>query len=199
MPPAPPAGAGFSPLDDEVGLLPGLRRTPRWEQLLARFGTCQDFGAAADQFTFVTGVPVSAATARRRTYAAGTAGLAVDVEEMAQIERDLPTSGQGAPRMPISRDATTVPLVGGAGTAVKLVAMGELVTTTDAAGQPAVETQNLSYAGRFEPAETFGRTVTLELERRGVSETTEVARPNDGAKWIGGGPRSRGSAGGADP
>src|SRR5579859_3115171 len=126
MPPAPPAGAGFSPLDAELGLLPAQRRTPRLEELLARFGTCHDFALAADQFTFVTGVPLSEATARRRTYAAGTAALALEEGELHQVERELPTPVASAPRMQLSVDATKVPLVGGVWTDVKLAAFAAL-------------------------------------------------------------------------
>src|SRR5712692_9059845 len=120
MPPAPRAAAGFPPLDVELGLLPKQRRTPRLEEMLARFGTCHDFAEAADQFTFVTGVPLSEATARRRTYAAGRAALAQEAAALAQIERDLPAPPVTPQRVQMSVDATTVPLVGGRWTEVKL-------------------------------------------------------------------------------
>jgi hypothetical protein len=185
MPPAPPAGAGFSPLDVELALLPKQRRTPRLEEMLARFGTGHDFAAAADQFTFVTGVPVSEATARRRTYAAGGAALAQEEAELAQIERDLPAPPVTPERMQLSVDATTVPLVGGAWTEVKLAAFADLREPKDADEDgPVVEATALSYAGRWEEAGAFGRTVTLEAHRRGLSVAAEVASPNDGAKWI---------------
>jgi hypothetical protein len=159
--------------------------------MLARFGTCHDFAQAAEQFTFVTGVPLAEATARRRTYAAGAAALAQEETELQQIERDLPTPVADAPRMQLSVDATTVPLVGGAWTDVKVAACAVLEEpkpprgdTAPRADAPVVEATTLSYAARWEPAETFGRTVTLEAHRRGLSVAAEVASPNDGALWI---------------
>jgi hypothetical protein len=165
-------------------LLPKQRRTPRLEALLARFGTCHDFAEAADQFTFVTGVPLSEATARRRTYAAGETALAVEAAAVAQIERELPAAPVPAHRVQCSVDATKVALVGGGWTAIKLAAFADLLPPAQAAAEPTLEVTNLSYAARWEPAETFGRTLTLEAQRRGVSVAADVASPNDGAKWI---------------
>ena len=148
MRPAPPAGAGLSPLDTELGLRPGQRRTPRLEEILARFGTCSDFAEAAAQFTFVTGVPLSEATARRQTYAAGAAALAQEEAELQQIERDLPPPEVTPQRVQLSVDATKVPLVGGEWTDVKLGAVADLLPAEDQEGQPTVEAGNLSYAAR---------------------------------------------------
>lgn len=40
-----------------------------------------------------------------------------------------------------------------------------------------------SYAARWEPAESFGATITLEAQRRGIDEAHTVVSPNDGAEW----------------
>jgi hypothetical protein len=88
--------------------------------------------------------------------------------------------------MQISLDATKVPLVGGEWTDAKLgvIAELELVPAVDAEGPPTVEAVDLSYMARWEPAETFGRTLTLEAHRRGVEGARDLASPNDGAEWI---------------
>jgi hypothetical protein len=133
-------------------------------------------------------VPLSEATARRRTYAAGTAALAQEEADLVQIERELPTPVASAPRMQLSVDATKVPLVGGVWTDVKLAAFAALVAPPPPKvakdDAPVVEATHLSYAARWEEAPTFGRTATLEAHRRGLSAAAEVASPNDGALWI---------------
>jgi hypothetical protein len=152
--------------------------------VLARLGTCHDFAEAADQFTFLTGVPLSEATARRRTYAAGRTALAQEEAALAQIERERPAGPVPAHRLQVSVDATKVALVGGAWTEIKLAAFADLVPPKEPPEEPMLEVTHLSYAARHEPAETFRRTVTLEAHRRGVSAAADVASPNDGATWI---------------
>jgi hypothetical protein len=67
MQPVPSAGAGFSPLDVELGLLPNHRFTPRVEEVVARVGASLPFAEAADLLHGVGGVQVSEATQRRLT------------------------------------------------------------------------------------------------------------------------------------
>src|SRR5438067_6175811 len=184
MPPAPAAGAGFSPLDAELGLLPRHRFTPRVEGLLARLGSAVDFAEAAAVLELALGVRVSEATQRRRTYAAGAAALAVEEAELRRVEEELPAAAAPPERLQLSLDATTVPLVRGAWTEVKLAAFADLVPGVDPDGQAVLEATNLSYAARWEPADTFSRTATLEANRRGVDEAPLVVSPNDGAEWI---------------
>jgi hypothetical protein len=73
-------------------------------------------------------------------------------------------------------------------TDVKLAAFAALVAPTPPKvatdDAPVVEATHLSDAARWEEAPTFGRTVTLEAHRPGLSAAAEVASPNDGALWI---------------
>src|SRR5438094_7110453 len=64
--PAPPAGRGFFPLDEELGLLPGSL-TPRLHEQLVRLGSWLEFDPAATLLGALTGAQVTEATARRQT------------------------------------------------------------------------------------------------------------------------------------
>ena len=184
MRPVRPAGAGFFPLDRELELRPYERFTPRVTEVLARLGATVPFGEAADLLELVLGVRVSEATERRQTYAAGEAALAVEAAELERVERELPVAEHPPERLPISLDATQVPLVGGGWSEIKLGVFSDLVPGQDAAGQPVLQATNHSYAARWEPADRFGHTLTLEANRRGVDEAGLVVSPNDGAEWI---------------
>jgi hypothetical protein len=141
------------------------------EELLARLGSAVPFAEARDLLQLVLGVAVSEATLRRRTYGAGQAALAVEAAEAARAPTDPPPA-----RVQLGLDATTVPLVGGAWTEVKLAAFADLTLGGEAT--------NLSYVARWEPAERFGGSITPEAQRRGVDEAGLVVSPNDGAEWI---------------
>lgn len=136
-------------------------------ELLARLGTAVPFAEARDLLRLVLGVRVSEATLRQRTYGAGRAALAV--------EGTAPAAPPPA-RAQLSLDATTVPLVGGAWTEVKLAAFADLAPDGTAA--------HLSYVARWEPAERFGGSITPEAQRRGLDEAGVVVSPNDGAESI---------------
>gem|GEM_PF-1922638 len=66
-----PAELAFSPLDDELGLLPGSL-SPWLQEALVRLSThIPSFAKAARELTFFTGVEVPPDTARRHTERAG--------------------------------------------------------------------------------------------------------------------------------
>ena len=89
MPPVPPVGRGFFPLDEELALLPGAL-TPWLHERLVRLGTRMPFAAAATELAAGHQVQVSEATARRATERAGAAYVAVQTAQAAAIERDAP-------------------------------------------------------------------------------------------------------------
>ena len=158
--------------------------TPRVAEIVARLGTTVDFTEAAAVLRLVLGVDLSEATHRRWTYAAGTAALAVEETALQAMEQDPPVAAPPPDWLQLSIDATKVPLVHGGWTDAKLAVFADLLPGHDTAGQPVLEATNLSYAARWEPAERFGRTLTLEASRRGVDEAGLVVSPNDGADWI---------------
>ena len=165
-------------------LRPFERYTPRVAEVMARLGATLPFGEATDLLEKVCGVHLNEATERRQTYAAGAAALAVEAMELEQVERELPVAASPPDRVQGSFDATKVPLVGGDWTEIKLGVFSDLVPGREADGQPVLQATNHSYAARWEPADRFARTVTLEASRRGVDEAGLVVSPNDGAEWI---------------
>jgi hypothetical protein len=184
MAPAPNVGAGFSPLDAELGLAPGQHYTPRVAETLVALSVETTFGRAVTLVQRLTGVVCSRTTARRRTYAAGAAALRLEERERCRIETDPPAVVRTATVLQLSVDATKVPLVGGEWTDVKLASIAEVVQRQDRAGDPVAQAIDLSYAVRWEPATQFGQTLTLEAERRNLEGAATVVSPNDGALWI---------------
>ncbi len=83
MPSAPPAGPAFSPLDDELGLLPGELSVTLAEGAV-RLGMHLPFAQAAEELAFFWGVDLEETTVRRATEAAGAAYVA---EQDAERER----------------------------------------------------------------------------------------------------------------
>src|SRR5260370_36112139 len=127
MAPAPSVGAGFSPLDAELGLVGQQRYSPRVEETLVQLAAETTFGKAVRLLQRFTGVQTSAATARRRTYAAGEAALAVEAAEQAQVLADPPPVERTSVWLQLSIDATKVQLVGGLWTDVKLSSIAQVV------------------------------------------------------------------------
>ena len=168
--------AGFSPLDERLGLLPNRPFSPRLAEAIVRVGTLLPFRQAADLLAALRGVRVDEATVRRLTYAAGHAALALPVPHAAP---------QPPACLQLSLDATTVRVVGGDWVAVKLAACGALVPgAADDQGQPTARTAQVSYVARWEPAAAFGPTITPEALHRGIDRALAVVSPNDGARWI---------------
>lgn len=90
MAPAQPAGLGFSPLDDELGLLPGCL-TPRLQEALVRLSThIPSFAKASRELAWFTGAQVHTDTVRRRTEAAGAVLVAYETVEAERILHEHP-------------------------------------------------------------------------------------------------------------
>src|SRR5205085_11620614 len=75
--PAPTAGAGFSPLDEELGLPPG-HLTPVLQEWLVHLGTWVPFTQLPRLLALFAGVSLSRETARRQTEAAGALLLSAE-------------------------------------------------------------------------------------------------------------------------
>lgn len=174
-----PAGRGFSPLDEELGLSSaGL--TPHALEGLARLASWLPFRRAAEVLAALTGVQVSEATVRRWTEASGAAAEAVQTAHAEQIRQDLPSAPPGAERLLVSADGAFVPLLHGEWAEVKLLVIGEV--TYDAAGQS--QTTALSYFARLAEAEAFSQAALGEAHRRGLEGAKAVCAVTDGAEWL---------------
>jgi hypothetical protein len=165
-------------------LLSQQRYSPRVEETLVQLATETTFGKAVRLLKRLTGVLTSKSTARRRTYAAGTAALALEAAEEAQLVANPPPVQPSAVCLQLSIDATTIPLVGGLWTEAKLGSIARVVQGRAKDGQPLAKAVDLTYAARWEPAEEFGQTFTVEAQRRQVDGAALVVSPNDGALWI---------------
>jgi hypothetical protein len=173
---------GFSPLDEELGLVPG-HLTPRLQESLVRLGTWMPFRHAAHELTFFTGVPLSEATARRTAEQAGAAYVAVQTAEVDDLERTLPRPPVGPARLLLSVDGAFVPLVGGEWTEVKTLALGSIAEPVLEKGERVVHTRELSYFSRRSEAADFTRQALVETHRRGVETAGRVCAVTDGAEW----------------
>ena len=175
-------GRVFSPLDEELALLPGAL-TPGLQEGLVRLGAWLPFAKAAEMLAYFTQVRVSEATARRTTEAAGAAYVAVQTAQVAAIERDQPAAPAGPALQYLSADGAMVALVGGAWAEVKTLAIGEVGEPAWEQGERVVHTTALSYFSRLTDAATFTRLATVETHRRGTTTAQAVAAVMDGAEW----------------
>jgi hypothetical protein len=179
MPGARPAAPGFSPLDEELGLLPGAL-TPTLQAHLSRLGSRLSFAEAASELGHLKGVRVAAATARRRTEADGTTYAAL--QDAAAIRRLAapPPPRRGPATQQVSVDGAMVGLVDGSWREVRTLAIG----TVAPGRQPGtVRCEELSYFSRLCDAATFITLATGEVQRRGVETAGRVALVVDGADW----------------
>jgi hypothetical protein len=166
-----------------LGLLSG-QCSPRLVEAVARLGTLLPFEQVPEQLAFFAGVLLSRETARRLTETAGAHLVAVEAAELTVLEATLPDPPAGPPVQQLSADGAMVPLVGGQWGEVKLLAIGTVTATPDAAGPPQPHTTDLSYVARLADADSFGRLATLETHRRGTTTAAMVAAVADGAVWL---------------
>ncbi len=81
-------GRAFSPLDEALGLGGGSRCSPKVLRWLVRLGGTLPFDQAAELLADLTGLVVSAATARRLSAAVGATAVALaEAEVEAEVER----------------------------------------------------------------------------------------------------------------
>lgn len=180
---AAPAGVGFSPLDDELGLLPG-QLTPRLQEGLVRLSThIPSFAKAANEFAFFTQVEVHRTTACRIGEAAGATAVALQTQQAEHILQTHPLPPCSPDRLVLSVDGAMVPLVHGVWAEARTLAIGELVRGKTSDGQPLVQTSALSYFSRLTDSASFGELATLEIHRRGIEAAGSVAAVVDGAEW----------------
>jgi hypothetical protein len=109
---------GFSPLDEELGLLPA-KLTPRLQQSVVRMGAWTPFEKAAGELEYLLGVEVSEPRVRQLTEKAGAALVVVQEANVERLESEAPESPVGPALQFLSVDGTMVPLVGREWTEVK--------------------------------------------------------------------------------
>ena len=180
-------GRVFFPLDEELALLPG-ELTPLLQKATVRLGAEMPFGRGSEFMEEILGVSVSEATVRRITEESGRAYLAVQEREVERLEREAPLSPQGAPTMLISLDGAMVPVENGLYAEVKTLLIGVLdppiwKVRENQAGEWEPQTRELSYFSRLSDSETFTRSASLEIDRRGVTSAGVLVSTMDAAGW----------------
>ena len=180
---AQPAGRAFSPLDDELALLPGVL-TPSLQEDLVHLGTWMPFERAAKEFKHFAHTDVSRPTAERITEEAGAAYVEIQEQEVERLERETPTPPAGSDKQFLSVDGAFVPLVGGEWMEVKTMVIGDVQPPVQRRGETVIETHNLSYFSRLIDSDTFQRLALVETHRRGVERSKQVGATVDGAEWI---------------
>lgn len=179
MPAARPVGPGFSPLEEELGLLPGAL-TPSLQAHLSRLGARLSFAVAADELWHLKGVRVAAATARRRTEGDGAVYAARQDAQAAQGLATAPAPPLGPPVQQVSVDGAMVPLRDGSWREVRTLAIGTVVPGREPGS---VRCEERSYFARLADAATFTTLAAGEVHRRGVETAGCVAGVVDGADW----------------
>jgi hypothetical protein len=171
---------GFSPLDEELDLLPG-RLTPTLQEHLVRLSAWMPFERAAKELEAFSQVRVSEPTARRTAEAAGAAYVAQQSAPVEAIERTTPEPPLGPPIQLLSVDGAMVPLVHQQWSEVKTLVVGEVSPPVIEQGAAVVHVTELSYFSRLAEAEEFDRQALVETQRRGVERAEQVSAVTDGA------------------
>lgn len=169
----------FSPLDEELGLLPG-EYTPQAMERLVRLSAWMPFGQAVKTLQGLLRVQVSKSSAVRMSQAAGAAYVACQADEVAELERKAPEAPAGAEQAMVSADGAMVPLLRGQWGEVKTLVMGEVAQSD----QGKSRSQHLSYFSRLASAEAFTRLALVETHRRGLENSSQVGAVMDGAEWL---------------
>ena len=176
------AGKGFFPLDEALGLLPGML-TPHGHECLVRLAAWMPFGKAAEILEDFMGVHVSPIVSQKYTENAGAAYVQLQAEAVERLEKGMDPAEKGADKLQISADGAMVPLVHGIWAEVKTLVVGEVQPVVEENGERVVHTRNLSYFSRKVNADAFQRLALVEVHRRGVEQASEVAAIMDGAEW----------------
>jgi len=181
-----PVGAGFSPLDEALELIPG-QFSPFLVQCIVRLGTLIPFEQVPELLVFLTGVQVSIETVRRITEQAGAAQVgaaqvAIEEREVDRLERELPAVPEGPAEQQVSADGIMIPLVHGEWAKARMVAIGTLVP--DRPDDDAPHAQDITCFSRLASAHDFIRQATLPFYARGIARAETVVTITDGADWL---------------
>lgn len=141
----------FSPLDDQLALLPRSAFSPRLHEYLVRLGSELPFERVPELARLFFGVSVSPETVRRLTEAAGTAQVEREAAMRQQIHDQAPAGPDGPAVQQLSADGAMVPVLGGEWVEVRTMAVGTV--EQDATGQ--AHTTDLRYFSRCCSAADF--------------------------------------------
>jgi hypothetical protein len=176
-------GAGFFPLGEELDLLP-KHFSPYLLECIVRLGTLIPFEQVPSLFHFLTGVQVSAETVRRLTEEAGAAQVAIDQQDLEELERWAPPEPAGPAVQQLSADGAMVPLVHGEWAEARTLVIGTVEQRTNQEGEQEAHATALSYLSRLCSADAFIRLAALPTHERGTRTAGTVVAVMDGASWL---------------
>lgn len=182
MPSAPVVGQAFSPLDEELALLPGTL-TPSLVEDIVRLGTWMPFLEVEKMVGHFRKVEVSEPSVRRATEKSGEAYVEVQRAQVEALERELTEAPPGPTLQQLSVDGAMVPLVHKEWAEVKTLAIGTVGEPMVEGGEWVVHTRDLSYFSRLADHESFARWATVETHQRGTEKAGKVCGVVDGAEW----------------
>lgn len=178
MEPVQSAGRVFSPLDEELALLPGIL-APRQQGHLVQLGSWMPFRHASRVLGELLGVSVSPETARRLCE---EVGKRVEEQQTAQAKqpwKEEASTPETPQRLVISADGAMVPLLGGEWAEVRTLAIGEV--PAEAVAREQIHVEHLSYFSRLTDAAHFTDLAEVETRRRHLVQAKEVCAVMDGA------------------
>lgn len=168
----------FSPLDEELALLPGSL-SPSLAEGVVRLGAWMPFAQASRALQYLAGARVSEATMRRETLEAGEALVALEEKAADLLQVEAPPAPMGVSWQQVSVDGAMVPLVGGEWAEARTLVVGAL-----RCGGDGLQADDLSYFSRMSDHATFTRQATVATHRQGLERAQVVIAVNDGAEWI---------------
>jgi predicted nucleic acid-binding Zn ribbon protein len=169
----------FSPLDEELGLLPG-NLAPRQQEHLVHLACFMPFDKVAEMMQEMVSVQTNAETVRRLTQRMGAHMEATEVAADGEHESKEEPLLQ---RCAFSADGAMISLVHKQWVETRTVAIGEPQEKLNAEGEREIHVGKLSYFSRLAEASTFINLAEVEMRRRRVIETKEVGAVMDGADW----------------
>ena len=176
-------GKGFFPLDEALGLLPGML-TPHGHECLVRLAGLDavwESGGDVGRFHGDACQPDREPEVHGRMPEQPMCSCRK--KQWNGWKKRWPPAEKGADKLQISADGAMVPLVHGIWAEVKTLVVGEVQPAVEENGERVVHTRNLSYFSRKVNADAFQRLALVEMHRRGVEHAQEVAAIMDGAEW----------------
>lgn len=184
-----PANAhGRVPLDEALGLIHGS--SPGLVRLASRAAARSGYEAASQDLHALAGIRIDGRQIQRIVQQSGPMIGQQLLQGPCVVKPPLPVmyvevDGTGVPIMPQE-------LVGRKGkqpdgsAKTREVKLGCVFTQTtmDAEGRPLRDHQSTTYVGSFDAAETFGRQIRAEAQRRGMGSALVVVFLGDGAAWV---------------
>lgn len=174
----------FSPLDEELQLLPG-QYTPQIQEAMTRLGSKIPYEQAVEEVWLNQRTRVEESTLRGTTNRHGKVAEAIIRAEVERLEREAPSATATPQQLLVSADGASIRLTNGEWREVKTVAVGEFESQwNEKAGEVQVKTRDISYFSRSYQIREFERYSLSELQRRGGDNAGIVVTVNDGSEWI---------------